>query len=239
MPFVALSKEVSLDMSLSFLIALYIFGILHHSFIHNRSIASAISLRFENLELLGELQRVNDTLRRDIARRRQAEDAMHESRERFEALAQSSFEGIAFTDDGVVIDANSQLAQMLGYDLSEIIGKHVADMVAPEDWEFVRQNMEVGYEGLYENRLLRKDRSILFVETQARHFAYRGRNVRVTVVRDISERKMAEDALRSEERLALAIKATQDAVWDWDLISNTSLLLSTLVEHGRLCGKRA
>ena len=82
-------------------------------------------------------------------------------------------------------------------------------------------DLEAGYESLYENRLLRKDRSTIVVESQARHFAYRGRNVRVTVVRNITERKRADEALRSEERLALAMKATQDAVWDWDLIANT------------------
>ena len=207
--------------ALSFLVTLYVLGILLHSFIHNRSIASAITLRFENLELLAELRRVNDILREDITKRMQTEEAMKESEERFEALAQSSFEGIAFTDGGGVIDANSQLAQMLGCDLSEIVGKPVADLIAPEDREFVARILEAGYEGLYENRLLRKDRSTIVVESQARHFAYRGRNVRVTVVRNITERKRADEALRSEERLALAMKATQDAVWDWDLIANT------------------
>ena len=207
--------------ALSFLITLYMFGILRHSFIYNKSIASAITLRFENLELLAELRKVNDILRQDIIKQMQTEQAMKESEERFEALAQSTFEGIAFTDGGIVIDANSQLAQMLGYDLSEIIGKPIADLVAPEDWEFVRQIMENGYEGLFESRLLHKDRSILVVESQARHFAYRGRNVVVTVVRDITDRNRAAEALRREERLALAMKATQDAVWDWDLIANT------------------
>ncbi len=207
--------------ALSFLITLYMFGIIRHSFIHNRSIASAIALRFENLELLAELRRVNDILRQDIAKRIQTQEAMRESEERFEALAQSTFEGIAFTDGGLVIDANSQLAQMLGFDLSEIIGKPLADMIVPEDREFVRQIMEAGYEGIYENRLLRKDRSALVVESQARHFAYRGRNIRVTVVRNITERKRADEALLSEERLALAMKATHDALWDWDLNANT------------------
>ena len=52
------------------------------------------------------------------------------ARNAFRALAQASFEGIALTDGGVVIDANPQLAQMLRYDLSEIIGKPVADVIA-------------------------------------------------------------------------------------------------------------
>ena len=144
----------------------------------------------------------------DITDRKLAEEALKENEERFEALANASFEGIVFTDGGVVIDANSQLAQMLRYDLSEIIGKPVADIIAPEDRESVRQNMEAGFEGPYESRLLRKDSSAIVVETQAKHFAYRGRVVRVTAVRDITERKQAEDALReSEERFSRFFRA--------------------------------
>ena len=122
-----------------------------------------------------------------------------ESEERFKALAQASFEGIGLSDGGIVIDANPQLAQMLGYDLSEIIGKPVVDMLAPEDRELVSHYMEAEYEGRYEKRLLRKDGSKLIVEAQAKHFAYLGRIVRVTAVRDITERKRAEVRWRESE----------------------------------------
>lgn len=48
-----------------------------------------------------------------------------------------------------------------------------------------------------------------------------GKPVMFAIVRDISERLQMEKALHtSEERLALALKATQDAVWDWDLLTN-------------------
>jgi len=66
--------------------------------------------------------------------------------------------------------------------------------------------METGYEGRYENRLLRKDRSTLVVETRARHFAYRGRIVRVTAVRDITECKQMKEAIqKSRDNLELKV----------------------------------
>ena len=152
-------------------------------------------------QLIAELRALRQRLSesdKDITEWKRVEPALRESEERFKALALASFEGIGLTDGGVVIDANPQLAQMLRYDLSEIIGKPVADLIAPEDRELVSYFMEAKYEGRYENRLLRKDGSKLVVETQAKHFAYRGRIVRVAAVRDITERKQAEDALAEE-----------------------------------------
>ena len=136
----------------------------------------------------------------DITERKMAERALRDSEKRFRVLAEASFEGIALTTEGgLLIDANAQLARMLGYDLSEIIGKPVLDMIFPEDRELVERNMKAGYEGLYENRLLRRDHSPLVVETRALQFNYHGRIVRVTVVRDITERKQLEEKERSAE----------------------------------------
>jgi PAS domain S-box-containing protein len=155
----------------------------------------------------------------DITERKLAEEAKKESEERLEALAKATFEGIAFIDGGVVIDANPQLAKMHQYDLSELIGKPLADLVAPEGWELARQNVEAGYEGRYENLLLRKDGSTIVVETQAKHFEYRGRTVRVSAVRDITERKRAEEVVAREAKLevqlAQVLEITGAMVWEY------------------------
>ena len=155
----------------------------------------------------------------DITERKLAEEAKKESEERLEVLAKATFEGIAFIDGSVVIDANPQLAQMHQYDLSELIGKPLADLVAPEGRELARQNVEAGYEGRYQNRLLRKDGSTIVVETQAKHFEYRGRTIRVSVVRDISERKRAEEAVAREAKLevqlAQTLEITGAMIWEY------------------------
>ena len=84
--------------TLSFLIILYIVTILRYSFIHNRSITSAITLRFENLELFAELRRVNDILRQDITKRMQAEDALQNSHSLLTATLESTADGILVVD---------------------------------------------------------------------------------------------------------------------------------------------
>ena len=77
----------------------------------------------------------------DITKRKQAEEALQESEERFRSLAEASFEGIAITEKGIVIDANERMAEMLGYSHDEIIGMNVMDMVAPESRDLVRERI--------------------------------------------------------------------------------------------------
>jgi PAS domain S-box-containing protein len=118
--------------------------------------------------------------------------ALRESEERFSRLVGASFEGISITEGGVILDANEQLARMLGYELAELIGKLVLDTVAPEARHVVQQHMSAGAEGPYESLALRKDGSTFYTEIRARPLPYRGRLARVAAIHDISERKEAE-----------------------------------------------
>jgi PAS domain S-box-containing protein len=128
------------------------------------------------------------------------EDALRESEERFSRLAEATFEGIVMTDQGRIIDANHQLAEMLGYELLEIIGMSVMELVAPESRQLVQKNIASGYEGPYEHLALRKDGSILPVEVRAKTMPYKGHMVRVTAIRDITQRKQAEEEIRRRNR---------------------------------------
>ena len=59
---------------------------------------------------------------RDMTKRKQAEDALRGSEERFRLLSEASFEGIVIHDKGEILDANQSLAKIFGYELDEIIG---------------------------------------------------------------------------------------------------------------------
>ncbi|TAK09282.1 MAG: PAS domain S-box protein, partial [Candidatus Manganitrophaceae bacterium] len=74
-----------------------------------------------------------------------------------------------------------------------------------------------------EYRVVWSDGSVHWIAGQGEPlFDESGRPVRmIGVVMDITERKQAEEALRkSEERFQLASRATNDAIWDWDLVTN-------------------
>ena len=148
---------------------------------------------------------IRDALRRarsELAERTRADQALRESESRFRALAHASFEGIGLAERGIVIDTNDQLARMLKTTRAELIGRSVMDFVAPESRDAVRHAMQSGMAGPYEHLALRVDGTVFPVEVCAGELTTGGRKLRVTVIRDMTFRKQAEEALReSAERL--------------------------------------
>jgi PAS domain S-box-containing protein len=151
---------------------------------------------------------------RDITERKRAEEAHRESEERLEHLSAATYEGIAISEGGVVLDANEQMATMFGYRLDEVIGKPVMEMVAPEYREVVLKRITSGYDKTHEHVALRKDGSKFLVEVRGRSMSYRGRSVRVAAMVDITERRKAERALKeSEAKLRVLLEAIPDMIF--------------------------
>ena len=90
----------------------------------------------------------------DVTERRQAEVALRESEHRFRTLAAASYEGIAVTEQGRILDVNDQLTQILGYERSELIGVKVADLLPPEEHDRVLANILLGKESHMEHEML-------------------------------------------------------------------------------------
>ena len=148
---------------------------------------------------------------RDITERKRAENALRESEERFILLTQASLEGIAIHDKGRILDANQALADLFGYELSEIIGMDVLNLAAPESLELIRKNFLAGYENSYEAMGRRKDGTVFVGEIKARSMPYHGRIERVTTIRDITERQHIDEAMRKS---SVEWQTTFDAVND-------------------------
>jgi two-component system cell cycle sensor histidine kinase/response regulator CckA len=139
----------------------------------------------------------------DVTDRKLAEDALRESEERFRLLSEAAFEGIGVSDQGHIVDCNERLAAMHGYTPDEMIGMSLFEMVAPESRAIVAEHVRSHSEDRYEHLARRKDGSVFPVEVQGRALPHRGRLLRVTAVRDITDRRRAEEALRkSEEKFA-------------------------------------
>lgn len=144
---------------------------------------------------------------RDIHARKLAEDAARlaekelvENEQRFRILSDSSFEGVAISKAGRVVDVNANFASWLGRDRAELIGMEGVQLFVPEDRELVACASTI--EPLYEGRMLRSDGTIFHVEVRGRQALLHGEVVRIAVVRDISDRKRREaDAAERAEAL--------------------------------------
>jgi len=134
---------------------------------------------------------------RDISKRKLAEDTLLQSEERFRNLAAAAFDGLVVSYQGKVVDINDQLAEMLGYQRPELIGKDVIEMVAPESRAYVSTAMRSGHAQPYEHLALRKDGSTFYVEVRGKVVDFGGRPARVTVIRDVSQRRRVEHAVRA------------------------------------------
>lgn len=149
----------------------------------------------------------------DITALKQAEEERRESEERFRLLADVSFEAIAIHDAGVLLEANQQYYDMLGYTAEELLGQDALRMtVTPESLRVIREHMRAGRTGPYEIVGLRRDGTRFPLEVRARLMDYGGRQVRVAVLRDITDWKRNEAAERQQRKLAEALADTAAAI---------------------------
>jgi PAS domain S-box-containing protein len=132
--------------------------------------------------------------------RHQMETQLKENETRFRALSDATFEGIAFTEQSVIVDANQQFADMFGYKVDQVQGLDVRQLVTPEDRELVQSRILAGSEEPYEHRGLRKDGTVIFVEVRPRMMSIKERSLRVTAVRNITERKQVERQIEASLR---------------------------------------
>jgi len=136
---------------------------------------------------------------RDITGRKKAEEALRESEERFRALHNASFGGIVIHDQGIILDCNQGLSDLAGYSREELIGMDGLNLIAPDWREMVLGHIQKQYQQPYDAEGLRKDGSIFPLYIRGTAIPYKGRMVRATEFRDITERKNAEEALRKSE----------------------------------------
>lgn len=132
------------------------------------------------------------TLRRQVKMRT---GELRESEERFKVLHNASFGGITIHDKGVILDCNQGLSDITGYSTDELIGMDGLMLLSEKSRDLVMSKILSGDESPYEATGVRKNGEEYPVRLEARNIPYKGRNVRVTEFRDITEQKRAEEAL--------------------------------------------
>ncbi|MBI4667085.1 MAG: PAS domain S-box protein [Nitrospinae bacterium] len=186
----------------------------------NNSANTSLLIRFENTILLEQvsseklkLDETNAALLTKIKEHENAEQALRESEERLERLNEAAFEGIVISRNGKFLDVNSFFTRMFGYSREELIGASALELTAPEYRGIVKNNMLSGYERPYEIMGLRKDGSVFPLEIRGKSIVIGGEEARITAIRDLTEGRAAEDAIRkSEETLRTVTSSVNDAI---------------------------
>ena len=198
--------------------------------------ARRISERLEGgvAERTGKLDAVNQALRKEIAERERTEQSLR----LFRMLIDQSNDAIEVIDPETlrIIDANEKACIDLGYSREELLSLSVFDIDPSVDESVVakvtgelRDSGSTIFEGVHK----RKDGSTFPVEISLREVQF-DRNYRVSVARDISERKHTEEALRkSEERFRLAGQAGRMFAYEWDAGTDT---ITRSAEASRILG---
>jgi len=131
---------------------------------------------------------------KDISERMRSAEALAESETRFKALHNASFGGIAIHDRGIILDCNQGLSVITGYSEEELIGMNGLQLISEKSHDLVISNIRVGYENPYEAIGIRKNGEEYPIRLEAKNIPYKGRIVRCTEFRDITEQKQSEAA---------------------------------------------
>ena len=180
----------------------------------------------ELIELAGE--RYMLSLAHDITERRRTEEALRESETKYRGLYNSTQDGIAMVDiKGHFIECNRAFLDMLGYTGKEI-KKMTYQQTTPVKWHDMERSivinkiLKTGYSDIYEKEYIKKDGTVFPVSMRV--WATKDEAGNITglwaIVRDITDRKQAEEALENSQlRLREAMVLAQAANWEFDVES--------------------
>ena len=152
-----------------------------------------------------------EDLRTENEARKKSEAALLESEEKYRGLVEGSPDAIAiYVDDKIVFANRSSVALMRASNVEELIGRSVFEFVHPKFQKFVSTRMtEVTQSDksipVVEERFIRLDGSEVEVEVKAIPVVYNRKNAVQLIVRDITERKRAEEAISNERTLLRTI----------------------------------
>jgi two-component system CheB/CheR fusion protein len=164
----------------------------------------------------------------DVTERNQMERELRQSETKFRTLYERDEEAVMLLDEAGFFDCNGATVRLFGCESTEeFCSKHPADLSPPrqpcgrESGRLALEHFETAIKKgneRFEWVHRRADGSDFFAEVFLNALELDGRRVLQAVVRDITERKQAENTLREQEkRLELALEGGSLGTWDWDL----------------------
>lgn len=138
--------------------------------------------------------------------RQRSRQALRESEAKYATLVEQAGDGVVIAQDGVLRFANRALAAMAGYTVEELRDRPFADLMVPgdHDWALTKHAQRMSGEaldGTYDLRMVRKDGTLAEVEVSVASVEYQNRPAAMAVVRDVTEKRRAEQLARETEML--------------------------------------
>ena len=140
----------------------------------------------------------------DITNRKIAEEALAESEERYRTAIEHSNDAVAMIRGDKIQYVNRRFVEIFGFDRREdCIGKPVTLVVHPDDRDMVLTINQRRQKGervpvRYEFKGMTKDGRVIYIEVSATSIVYRGTPENLVNLRDVTERKVAEEVVRNE-----------------------------------------
>jgi PAS domain S-box-containing protein len=176
----------------------------------------------------------------DITERKQAEEALQESEEKFRLLAETSPAAILIYQDGKYVYANPAIESITGYQRAEFLLQEPTDIIHPDYRQKVGQMISQRARGLgppmhYELKVLTKDGQERWMDSATASMTCGNRAAGLVVAFDITERKRAEEALRSlNEQLEVQVaQRTEDLRHTVERLRQLTLELSQAEDRER------
>jgi PAS domain S-box-containing protein/putative nucleotidyltransferase with HDIG domain len=159
--------------------------------------------------------------------------SLKNSESRYRCLFETAQEGILILDagTGMIEDANPYLSKMLGYSREELVGKKLREVGAFRDIEASRY----AFDALHENEAIRyedlplkaKDGRLIQVEFVSNVYLVGDEKLVQCNIRDITERKRAEEALhKSERRFRTLVNNSPDVIYVLDLVERRPIFFN-------------
>jgi len=147
---------------------------------------------------------------RDITERKQSEEALRESEERFRSAFEDAATGIALmANDGYFMQVNQTLCKILGYSEEELLSKTWVEITEPDDlngcFDWLKR-VKAGEQSAYEKRFIHKLGQPVWVMVSSSVVRDSQDRIQyfISLFHDISSRKQAEEALKISKENLLA-----------------------------------
>jgi PAS domain S-box-containing protein len=159
-------------------------------------------LEAARVQLTTKIQKQNTRLKKEVAERKKAQEALAETLDRYRLFSEISTEGILFHDNGIAIEVNDAFADLTECPRDQLIGMNVIDhFVSPGDRKRVRQNIDSNADGVLEINIRASSGRLFPAELRAHPGQLAGRPCRVVSVRDITNRKKTERQLIQSQKM--------------------------------------